>query len=361
MTIHGKGYTIKLIDCVNILLYTYKEVRKLAASMKDVARQAEVSTATVSHVINSTRYVSDEVRLRVLEAMQNLQYRPNSVARSLRSQKSNIIALIVPILTEDTSSFFFMSVAQGIEKTLKEHGYNLILSNSNENLEDEKEQIRALNSQLIDGLIIAPTAEEHGYLNDVLNGNYPVVFIDRRPKGVEGDCVLSDGYIGTYEAMKTMIEKGHRRIGFITGPLGITTSDERFEGYKRAIIDSDMEIELSLIKEVEASQENGYKLTKELVEEEKVTAIFAANNVMTIGMLSYLQEANIKIPQDIAVIGFDDYEWAKITTPPLSVVKQQPFELGEKAAEVLLERINNGKGQYKEYRLPTNLVLRKSC
>ncbi|MCM8711212.1 LacI family transcriptional regulator [Clostridium sp. SYSU_GA19001] len=333
----------------------------MAASMKDVAKQADVSTATVSHVINNTRYVSDEVRQRVIQAMKELDYRPNSIARSLRSQKSNTIALIVPILTEDTSSFFFMSVAQGIERVLKKNGYNLILSNSNERLEDEKEQIKVFNSQLIDGLIIAPTAEEHSYLNEVLSGNYPVVFIDRRPKGVDGDCVLSDGYKGTYEAIKTMILKGHKRIGFITGPLGITTSDERFEGYKRAIVDNNLEIEFSLIKEAEATHKNGYILAKQLLDEEKVTAIFVANNVMTIGMLNYLQEANLKIPEDVAVIGFDDYEWTRIITPPLSVVKQFPFELGEKAAEILLDRINNGKGQYKEYRLPTSLVLRKSC
>ena len=332
----------------------------MAASMKDVANKAEVSTATVSHVINNTRYVSDEVRLRVMQAMKELNYRPNSIARSLRSQKSNTIALIVPILVEDTSSFFFMSVAQGIESTLKKNGYNLILSNSNESLENEKEQIRALNSQLIDGLIIAPTAEEHSYLNEVLNGDYPVVFIDRRPRGIEGDCVLSDGYKGTYDAITSLIKKGHKRIGFISGPLGITTSDERFEGYKRAIIDNGLQMELSLIKEADATYKKGYQLAKALVSEEKVTAIFAANNVMTIGTLKYLQESELKIPEQVAVIGFDDYDWTRITTPPLSVVKQFPFDLGTKAAEILLDRINNKDSQYKEYRLPTELVLRKS-
>ncbi|WP_139905565.1 LacI family DNA-binding transcriptional regulator [Clostridium thermarum] len=332
----------------------------MTASMKDVAERAEVSTATVSHVINNTRYVSEEIRQRVLQAMKELNYRPNSIARSLRSQKSNTIALIVPILVEDTSSFFFMSVAQGIENTLKKHGYNLILSNSNENLETEKEQIRTLNSQLIDGLIIAPTAEEHSYLNEVLNGAYPVVFIDRRPRGIEGDCVLSDGYRGTYDAITKLIDKGHKKIGFITGPLGITTSDERFEGYKRAIIDNGLQMEFSLIKETEATYKNGYELAKKLVTEEKVTAIFAANNVMTIGTLKLLQDMDIKIPEQVSVIGFDDYDWTRITTPPLSVVKQFPFDLGTKAAEVLLSRISNRDNQYKEYRLPTELVLRKS-
>ncbi|ADD03335.1 transcriptional regulator, LacI family [Thermoanaerobacter italicus Ab9] len=333
----------------------------MAANIKDVARKANVSTATVSHVINNTRYVSEEVKSRVIQAMKELNYRPNSVARSLRSKKSNTIGLIVPVRVEDTSSFFFMSVAQGIESALKKHGYNLLLSNSNENIEYEKEQIRIFNSLLIDGLIITPTAEEHSYLNEILTTSYPVVFIDRRPRGVEGDCVLSDGYTGTYEAICYMIQKGYKRIGYISGPMGLTTSDERFEGYKRAILDNGFEIELSLIKEAEATYKNGYELAKELVNEQKVTAIFAANNVMTIGALEFLQEQNLKIPEDVAIIGFDDYEWTKIISPPLTVVKQYPYDLGIKAAEVLLDRIKNPKKKYKEYRLPTKLVIRHSC
>lgn len=333
----------------------------MSARVKDVAEKAQVSTATVSHVINNSRYVSEEIKQRVMQAIKELDYRPNSVARSLRSNKSNIIGLLFPVSVSDTSNFFFAEVAQGIQMVLKKQGYNLILSNSNERLEDEKEQIKVLNSQQIDGLIIAPTFSDHAYLNEVLKGNYPVVFIDRRPINYSGDCVLADGFKGTYEAVDMLIKKGHKKIGFITGELGITTSDERLSGYKRALIDNGVSIDMTLIKEGQASFDNGYVFAEQLVEENKISAIFVANNVMTIGAFKCLKDKKISIPQQVSVIGFDDYEWTRITDPPLTVVKQPSIELGEKAAEILLKRINEQGKDFREYLLPTHLTVRESC
>lgn len=335
----------------------------MSVSIKDVAKKAGVSTATVSHVINGTRFVSEDTKQAVLRIMKQLDYRPNSVARSLRSQKSKIIGLIIPVTLPDTSSFFFSTVSQGIQKKLKENGYNLIVSNSTELQEDEIEQIRVFNSQLIDGLIIAPTANDHSHLNDVLNGSYPVVFIDRKPIGYLGDCVLVDGFKATYEAVKLLISKGHNRIAYIGGQLGMTTSNERFEGYRRALIDSGLSPDDSMVMHSnfgEATFQNGYNYTKELMSRSEFTALFVANNIMSMGTMAFLQEKGVKIPQELAVIGFDDYEWAKITIPPLSVIKQPSFELGVKAAEVLLDKINSPDDNYKEYRLDAQLIIRKS-
>lgn len=335
----------------------------MAANIKEVAEKAGVSTATVSHVINGTRYVAEDKKQAVLSVMKQLDYRPNSVARSLRSQKSKIIGLIIPVALPDTSSFFFSTVAQGIQKKLKENGYNLILSNSTEMQQDEMEQIRVFNSQLIDGLIIAPTANDHTYLNDVLNGSYPVVFIDRKPTGYPGDCVLVDGFKASYEAVEQLISKGHKRIAYIGGQLGITTSNERFEGYKKALTDNGVEFDDTIAIHSgfgEATFQNGYSFTKELLEKSSFTALFVTNNVMSMGTMACLQEKGVKIPHDLAVIGFDDYEWAKITVPPLSVIKQPSFELGMKAAEVLLDKINNSSDSYKEYRLDAQLIIRDS-
>ncbi|RBW70860.1 LacI family transcriptional regulator [Bacillus taeanensis] len=327
--------------------------------MKDVAEKAGVSTATVSHVINQTRYVAEETKVKVLQAMKELDYRPNSVARSLRSAKSKTVGLLVPVMGTDTSSFFFMSIAQGIESKLREYGYNLILSNSNEQFENEQEQIKAFNAQLIDGLIMAPTGNNHAYLDETLSGTYPVVFIDRKPKGYKGDCVLVDNFTGTYEAVEMLIKKGHKQIGFISGTLGLSTSDERLEGYKKALIDNDILVQQSFIKVGDASFEIGYQLAKRLMEEE-ITALLVSNNVMTMGAMAYLQEKQTNIPEELAVIGYDDYDWAKITTPPLTVIKQPAYELGEKAAEALIDRINNPNQSYRENRLSTELVIRKS-
>ncbi len=316
---------------------------------------------TVSHVINKTRYVADDTKLRVVKAMKELEYRPNHVARSLRSQKSKTVGLLVPVLENDTSNSFFMSVAQGIQSVLKEDGYNLILCNSNESVEDEQEQIRILNAQQVDGMIIAPTANNHAYLEELLHPEFPLVFIDRTPEGYDGDCVLANGQQGTYEAVELLINKGHKKIGFITSALDISSTTQRLDGYKQVLIDHKLEINPKFIKEGISKFESGYELAQELVERESVTAIFVSNNVMTMGVFKYLKEHNHKIPKDIALIGFDDYEWAKVTSPTLTMIKQPSIELGKKAAEILLDRIQSPSREYKEYKLPTEIIQRESC
>ncbi|WP_163538766.1 LacI family DNA-binding transcriptional regulator [Gracilibacillus sp. YIM 98692] len=330
------------------------------ASIKDVARVANVSTATVSHVINETRYVSEETKLKVFQAMKELDYKPNLIAKSLRSRKSMIIGLIVPMQYADTSNFFFMSIANGIEKIVKEKGYNLILGNSHENIETEMEQIKLFNSQLIDGLIIAPAADHYSQYEEHLTGDYPVVFIDRKPKDFSGDLVMADSHQGTFDAIHSLVQKGHKRIGFITGYLGISTSDDRLTAYKRAYMQNNLTVDPLLMAEGPPSFDEGYRLAEKLIKERKATAIFAANNVMTMGALSFINESNLKVPEDIAVIGFDDYDWMRITNPPLSVVQQPSFEMGEHAVRILLDKIDNKIIEEEQVILPTKYVSRQS-
>lgn len=331
--------------------------------IKQVAERAGVSIATVSHVINNTRYVTDGTKTKVHRAMKELDYQPNSLARSLRNQKTKTIGLIVPILPSDTSNFFFMTIAQGIQRTLRQYGYQVLMSNnSTEELEEEKEQIRLFSSKLIDGLIIASIADEVDYLKDTVRSNYPVVFIDRKPVGYHGDFVLADGFGGTLKAVQTLLEKGHKRIGFITGGLGISTSNERLSGYRQALAEYGIAFDSTLVKVAHSNYESGYESTRELLDESDITALFVANNVLTMGAVGYLQESRISIPEKLAVIGFDDYDWTKITTPPLTVIRQPSFEIGEKAAEVMIKRIENpDQTDFREYRLPTTLVMRGSC
>jgi len=330
----------------------------MKVSMKDVAKKAGVSTATVSHVINKTRFVRAETRKKALKAMKELNYYPNFAARSLRIRKSNTIGLLVP----DISNLFFTSIAEGIESTLKRHGYHLILSNSNENLENEIEQIKIYNTQLIDGLIMAPVSGDHAFLNELFNGHYPVVFIDRKPKGFQGDCILVNNIKVTYDAISILIEKGHTKIGIITGLPGVTTTEERLIGYKKALTDYGLKINKNLIKVGDSRFESGYKLTKELLEHTDITALFVGNDLMTVGAMHFLKEKQVKIPSDLAIIGFDDCIWTSITDPPLTVIKQPSQKIGEKATELLIKRIKKEEiDEYKEYRLPTKLVIRNSC
>ena len=330
----------------------------MKVTMKDVAREAGVSTATVSHVINKTRFVEKETKNKVLGVLKKLSYYPNAAAQSLRSKKTKVIGLIVP----DISNFFFTAVIKGIESTLKKYGYNLILSDSDENLKTEKEQIKVFNAKLVDGLIIAPASGDHTFLKKLLDRNSPVVFIDRKPQGYcPGDCVLVDNAEGAYKAVSMLIKKGHSKIGIITGVPGLTTSEERLEGYKKALVDYGIKVDQNLIKIGNSRYDSGYKLMKELLLNSNITALFVVNNLMTIGAIKFLKEKQIKIPDDLAIIGFDDYKWASITNPPLSVVKQPSRKIGEKASELLVKRIKKEEtGDYKEYRLSTELLIRES-
>ena len=331
---------------------------QMKVTMKDVAREAGVSTATVSHVINKTRFVEKETKDKVLRVMKKLDYYPNFAAQSLRSQKTKVIGLIVP----DIANFFFTALIRGTENTLRKYGYNLILADSDENLEIEKEQVRVFNAKLIDGLIVAPASGDHAFLEKLLNRNSPVVFINRKPQGYcPGDCVLVDNAEGAYKAVSALINKGHSRIGVITGVPGLTTSEERVEGYERALVDYGIKVDQNLIKIGNSRYDGGYKLMKELLLNSNITALFVVNNLMTIGAIQFLKEKHVKVPDELAIIGFDDYKWASITNPPLSVVKQPSRRIGEKASELLIRRIKKEEtGDYKEYRLLTELVIRES-
>lgn len=332
----------------------------MSATIKDVAVKAGVSTATVSHVINNTRYVSEHVKLRVYQAMDELHYRPNIIARSLRSRKSNIIGLIVPIQINDNANHFFLSVAKGIESVLKKEKYHLVLSNSQEDHAEEMERIKIFNNQFIDGLIIAPTCGIQNCKKEAVFGDYPVVFIDRKPRNLPGDWVVVDGTQGTYEGVRVLLEKGHRKIGFIAGLMGISTTEERLNGYLRALADYNVEADEAMIKSGNMSWQTGYALTEQLWRQGGMTALFVANNAMSLGALKFLQDHKISIPEQIALIGFDDYEWTDIATPPLSVIRQPSYELGVKAAEILLKRIENPAIGSQQILLETEFIPRGS-
>ncbi|WP_410511328.1 LacI family DNA-binding transcriptional regulator [Paenibacillus sp. BR2-3] len=331
----------------------------MKVKIKDVAIEAGVSTATVSHVINSTKNVSAEVRQKVTKAMKQLDYIPNSVARSLRSRKSNTIGLIVPIKANDNANNFFLSVANGIECILKKYGYHLLLSNSQENHLEEIERIKMFNTQNIDGLIIAPTSKLCSE-TDKLFGDYPVVFIDRKPAEPPGDWVLVDGTKGAYCGVTALLDKGHRKIGCIAGLPDISTSKERMDGYRQALSDYKVDFNESLLKIGDMSWETGYELAGQLLQEEGATALFVANNAMSLGAVKYLKENNIRIPEDIALIGFDDYEWTEIVHPALSVIRQPSNELGKKAAEMLIHRIQKAGLKNRGYMFEAELVVRES-
>ncbi len=253
---------------------------------------------------------------------------------------------------------------RGVEDLLAKYNYNLILCNSDEDVEKEKNYIEVLFSRRVDGLIITPSksSETRENLDLFREKNIPIVLVDRKIEGLEEDVVLADNIEGTYEAISYLVSLGHKRIGIITGPLDTTTGCERLEGYLKALEDKGIKKDDNLIYEGDFKEEGGYKGVEALLNiNNPPTAIFTSNNLMALGALKKITELGLKIPQDLSLISFDDMDWFPYFSPPLTAVYQPAYELGETAVKLLFERLKRGRKKRKEVRLPTKLIIRESC
>lgn len=329
------------------------------ATIKDIARRAGVSTSTVSHALNGTRYVDPEKRRRIEQAAHELRYSPNTLASSLRRRRTLTIGVIVP----DIGNFFFAAIVEGLEQILGKAGYTFILCDSSEEFARERSLLRLLAQKRVDGMIIAPSGMSDDYKGFPWEFDGPIVFIDRLPDGkIPVDAVLVDNIGGAKAGVEHLIARGHREIAIITGLPGLSTTRERFQGYHEALLANGIQYNHNLSKQGDSRLSSGHRLMLELLREQSPTAVFVVNNLMTIGAVLAIKEHGLKIPNDIAVLGFDDYNWARITDPPLSVVRQPAEQIGIHAAEILLNRIKNGPGKKRRIvRLETTLVLRESC
>lgn len=332
----------------------------MSVTIKDVAIAASVSTATVSHVFNGTRFVAEETKKRVLSAAAQLDYVPNISASGLRSNKSKRIGFLVPAI----SSFFSVDILDSVEAVLKEQGYQVVLGCSHENLEIEKEQIDVFNMQQIDGLLMFPAPGDHSYL-DQMPRKYPIVFIDRAADNCQRDLFVGDNVQATYELVQKMIQDGHRNIGIITGTEGVSALKERVEGYKKALKESQIPFIPEYVQKGNSTKKGGYEAAKKLIQDGRVTAIITLAPNMTIGCLRCLMEHQIDIPQKIALVSYGESQWAEITNPPLTTMHHPLDKMGQMAAEKLLSRIQemaNGKEEerqpYETVRLPVEFIRR---
>ncbi len=335
-----------------------------SVSMKDVASVAGVSTATVSHVLNGTRNVNDETREKVELAIKLLNYRVNSVGRTLRSGSSKIIGYVASNLSIN----FYMYIGRAITHVLSEAGYNIIYADSQEDPRIEKRNIQNMIQQNVDGLIIVPVNQDCSYLEQMIGDLCPCVFLARNPIGYESDAVLASNFEAVYESINLLIEKGHKNIGYMAA-ISNTTAIERLNGYKAALSDHNLPILDNIIKfgsgELESYKAqklgNSYKLTGELMKNKDITALFISDGLSTVGAVNYLFTHHYHIPRDLAVITFDDAFWLSMTNPSFTVTEQDTEGLGRKSAEVLLNRIHNSENPYQVYRIPNKLIIRESC
>ncbi|GAC1541518.1 MAG: substrate-binding domain-containing protein [Herpetosiphon sp.] len=330
--------------------------------MQQVATSAGVSTMTVSRVLNSPERVASETRRRVQQTMESMGYVPNALASGLLKGRTKTIALIV----SDITNPFFASIVRGVEDLAQRNGYTVIIGNSDESVQKEAYYVKSLLSKRIDGLLITPAGNGSRTMLDVLKqrGN-PFVLIDRDIDGVAADVVSSDSVGGAKMLTRYLIKLGHRRIGLINGHASISTARDRQQGYEEVLHEHNIEVRPELIIESHFTRDGTNAAVQPLLAlpaDRRPTAIFAANNFIAIDIITALREIGRSVPEDMAVVCFDDIEIASALDPFLTVIAQPARSLGTIATQFLFERLEHDPlAQPRRVRLSPDLIIRRSC
>ncbi|EIK0770771.1 MULTISPECIES: substrate-binding domain-containing protein [Vibrio] len=329
------------------------------ATMKDIAKLAGVSTSTVSHVINKTRFVSEEISERVNNAAKELNYyAPSALARSLKVNRTKTIGMLVTTSTNP----FFGEVVKGVERSCYQKGYSLILCNTEGDNERMRQSINTLLQKRVDGLILMCSSLE-GERIDVFERypDIPVVVMDWGPMLFTSDKIQDNSLRGGYLAAKYLIDCGHTEIGCITGPLIKHQAQMRYEGYKRAMNESGLEFNANWIIESDFECEGGYQAFKKMAQRGALpSSIFVSNDMMAMGVINAANELDIKVPDDLSIIGYDDIHIAKFMSPSLTTIHQPKYRLGQAAVETLVRKLDEKSTEAQVVQLEPTLVERKS-
>ncbi|MFH4759074.1 substrate-binding domain-containing protein [Vibrio alginolyticus] len=329
------------------------------ATMKDIAKLAGVSTSTVSHVINKTRFVSEEISERVNNAAKELNYyAPSALARSLKVNRTKTIGMLVTTSTNP----FFGEVVKGVERSCYQKGYSLILCNTEGDNERMRQSINTLLQKRADGLILMCSSLE-GERIDVFERypDIPVVVMDWGPMLFTSDKIQDNSLRGGYLAAKYLIDCGHTEIGCITGPLIKHQAQMRYEGYKRAMNEAGLEFNANWIIESDFECEGGYQAFKKMAQRGALpSSIFVSNDMMAMGVINAANELGIKVPDDLSIIGYDDIHIAKFMSPSLTTIHQPKYRLGQAAVETLVRRLDDKSNDAQVVQLEPTLVVRNS-
>ena len=330
------------------------------ATIKDVAKMAGVSTTTVSHVINKTRFVAKETEEAVMQAIKSLKYSPSAVARSLKVNTTKSIGMIVTT----SESPYFAEIIHAVEDHCYRQGYSLFLCNTQNDPEKIKNHVEMLAKKRVDGLLVM-CSEYTQHSLDVLSGfsSVPMVVMDWGPNA-DTDIIEDNSFNGGYIATKHLIDCGHKAIGLIAGELDKTTARTRYEGFVKAMNEAYLPIHENWIMEGFFEPEDGYEcMNKILVQDNLPTAVFCCNDVMALGAISAITEKGLRVPDDISIIGYDNIHSSRFYAPPLTTIHQSKSRLGAQAVNLLFERIaNKDNDSHEKHRIAIHpeLVLRKS-
>jgi LacI family transcriptional regulator len=329
-------------------------------TLKDIAKEAGVSTTTVSRALNNKDDIKPPTKEKILKIVKQMGYTPNAVARGLKIKRTETIGVVIA----DISDPFFAPIVKGIEKAARQEGYHLILCDTDENYETEREALKTLIEKRVDGLLITPTQTGYHDIVELKKKKIPFVLLGRHFdfELLETDYVCTDDVKGALSATTYLIERGHRRILFINGPNYICSAKERLAGYKRALLEAGVEIDESLIREGGIKMEDGYRIMKEELEKaSRFTAVFAYSDFVALGVIRALKEARLEIPRDLAVVGYDDIDVTSFLEVPLTTVRIPKYELGVEGFKLLKKKMAGEVDSPKKVIFSTELVVRKSA
>jgi len=328
------------------------------STIRDVARLAGVSTMTVSRVINSSGYTSQDTRTRVERAIAELGYVPNAVARHLRSKRTKTLALVL----SDITNPFFTTIARGVEDVAGPRGFGVMFCNTDESESEEMDYLQMLIQRQVDGVLLVPAGNSVEPLRLLRAQGVPVVVLDRRVNSRRVDQVRTDSVAGAYTLVRHLVELGHRRIAILTGRRIISTSVDRVAGYQKALAEVGVDVDQSLVRYGGYGLAGGYRMAHEvLAASPQPTALFAANNFIAFGALQALHEAGLRVPEDISLVCFDDLPEEWLIDPFLTVVGQPAYEMGHRAAELLFERLDGDDSKTaRAIVLPGEFIVRRS-
>lgn len=331
----------------------------MPTTMKDIARHLGISASTVSRALNNTGYVSQELRIQIEQAVIALEYQPNLLARSLRTQFTHMVGLIIP----DLNNPHYTGVAQAVESLLAAHDYRLILSVSNEEPASELTYLQAMQKQRVAGIVISSAGGNDEYVGHLIRQGIPVIAHARAVKAKGVDSVCARDGDGAVMATRHLIALGHTRIGMVCGPQELSTGRDRMKGYLQAMKDAGIVVDERLIKIAAFQRHYGAEATAELLDlPDRPTAIFAAGGELVIGAMKTFFSKGVDVPGEISVIGFDDPDWFSFWRPPITTVAIDTEQLAQKIVELLLKRMKNHKVSTRGVNVcvPVNLVVRSS-
>jgi LacI family transcriptional regulator len=330
-------------------------------TIHDIAKKLNLSASTVSRALNDNPVISEPTRNLIKRIAVEMGYRPNTLAANLRTKRTNTIGVIVPLINRH----FFSSVISGVEEIAYNSGFAVTISQSNDKYEKESKIVQALFANRVDGIILSIAMETNSvdHLKLFSERNIPIVFFDRIVDEIEAHKIVVDDYGGAYRATKHLISQGAKNIAHIGGPLHLKIYEYRQKGYCDALKEEGLTINNSLIVNNSLSREEGTLSIQKLLQNDiKPDAIFCANDTTALSVIIHLKEKRIKVPDDIAIVGFSNEPFSEVVTPSISTVKQPGFMIGQKAAQLIIQQIlhNNENFDYKTIVMPTELVIRES-